>query len=149
MNLKEKKVLVCGFGKTGLAAVNFLLKADESVLVTVYTENEVETIESFDEDRVNYFVAKNPNDIISKYDLIVVSPGISTSERFFEIAREQNIEVISEIELANRYFKGILVAITGTNGKCERRRKRRPQMENVKDAEDEDLKWKTCSQYPN
>ncbi len=117
MNLKDKKVLVCGFGKTGLAVVKFLMQVDESVCVTIFTENEIENKEEFDEERVSYFVAKNPNDIISTYDLIVVSPGISTSERFFEIAKEQNIEVISEIELANRFFKGVLVGITGTNGK--------------------------------
>ncbi len=117
MNLKDKKVLVCGFGRTGLAVVNFLLKADETVGITIFTENEIDNKVEFDEERVNYFVAKNPNDIISRYNLIVVSPGISTSERFFEIAKDQNIEFISEIELANRFFKGVLVGITGTNGK--------------------------------
>ncbi len=117
MNLKDKKVLVCGFGKTGLAVVNFLLKVDDTVKITIFTENDLGHEDEFDEERVGYFVAKNPNDIISRHDLIVVSPGISTSERFFEIAKDQNIEVISEIELANRYFKGVLVAITGTNGK--------------------------------
>ncbi len=117
MNLDNKKVLVCGLGKSGIAAVEFLLKVSKTVQITIYNEKE-ETIENqFDEERVTYYVAKTPNDIISKFDLIVVSPGISTSERFFEIADEQNIEVISEIELANRFFKGILVAITGTNGK--------------------------------
>ncbi len=117
MNLKDKKVLVYGFGRTGIAVVNFLLQVDETVSVTIFTETEIENKVDFDEERVNYFVAKNPNDIISRYNLIVVSPGISTSERFFEIAKEQNIEVISEIELSNRYFKGVLVGITGTNGK--------------------------------
>ncbi len=117
MNLDNKKVLVCGLGKSGIAAVEFLLKISNTVQITIYNEKEQEIENKFDEERVTYYVAKTPNDIISKFDLIVVSPGISTSERFFEIADEQNIEVISEIELANRFFKGILVAITGTNGK--------------------------------
>ncbi len=117
MNLDNKKVLVCGLGKSGIAAVEFLMKISDTVQVTIYIEKEQTIEQTFDEERVTYYVAKTPNDIISKFDLIVVSPGISTSERFFEIADEQNIEVISEIELANRFFKGILVAITGTNGK--------------------------------
>lgn len=117
MNLKNKKVLVCGYGKSGLAAVNLLLKLDNSVDVTIYNNKEIGEIQTYDEERVRFYIAKTPNDIISKFDLIIVSPGISTQEKFFKIAKEQSIEVISEIELANRFFKGILIAITGTNGK--------------------------------
>lgn len=117
MNLKDKKVLVCGYGKSGLATVNLLLKLDKTVDITIYNNNDISEPREYEEERVHYYVSKTPNDIISKFDFIVVSPGISTQEKFFKIANEQNIEIISEIELANRFFKGILIGITGTNGK--------------------------------
>ncbi len=117
MDFTNKKVLVCGFGKTGEAVVRFLLKICNSVSVTVFTNYEIENKPDFETELVDFYVNESPNDIIGNYDIIVVSPGISTAERFFEIAQEQNIEIISEIELANQFFKGTLVGITGTNGK--------------------------------
>lgn len=117
MDLQNKKVLVCGYGKTGKSVVDFIFKIEKTVSVTVFVEKEVENEHGGDSDRLEFFVASTPNDIIANYDLIIVSPGISTSERFFEIAEEQGVEIISEIELANAYFKGTLVGVTGTNGK--------------------------------
>ncbi len=50
-------------------------------------------------------------------DEIVKSPGIPDTASLVVAAREQDIPVISEIELAYRYCKGTIVAITGSNGK--------------------------------
>jgi UDP-N-acetylmuramoylalanine--D-glutamate ligase len=50
-------------------------------------------------------------------DLIVVSPGVPTKLAPLELARAQGVAVWSEIELAWRFLRGKLVAITGSNGK--------------------------------
>lgn len=50
-------------------------------------------------------------------DLIVVSPGVPASLPSLELARAKGIPVWSEIELAWRFLRGKLVAITGSNGK--------------------------------
>ena len=50
-------------------------------------------------------------------DLIVVSPGVPVDAPQLAQAREQGIPVIGEIELAARFLKGRIVAITGSNGK--------------------------------
>ncbi len=117
MNFQDKKVLVCGYGKTGKSVVKFLLKVNEIAGVTVFTEKEVTNKEDVENKKLDFFVSQTPNDLVANYDLIVVSPGISTSEKFFKIAEEQGIEVISEIELAQAFLKATMVGITGTNGK--------------------------------
>jgi len=50
-------------------------------------------------------------------DLVVVSPGVPTEQRVFEAARHHGAEIIGELELASRWVKGPIVAITGTKGK--------------------------------
>jgi UDP-N-acetylmuramoylalanine--D-glutamate ligase len=50
-------------------------------------------------------------------DLIVLSPGVPANLPALRAARKKNIPVWSEIELAWRFLRGKLVAITGSNGK--------------------------------
>src|SRR5690348_2967919 len=50
-------------------------------------------------------------------DLIVLSPGVPANLPALEAARSRGIPVWSEIELAWRFLRGKLVAITGSNGK--------------------------------
>jgi UDP-N-acetylmuramoylalanine--D-glutamate ligase len=50
-------------------------------------------------------------------DLIVVSPGVSPKLEMIKLARSSGVPVWSEIELAWRFLRGKLVAITGSNGK--------------------------------
>ena len=50
-------------------------------------------------------------------DLVVVSPGVPTEQPVFEAARQHGAEIIGELELASRWVKGPIVAITGTKGK--------------------------------
>ena len=50
-------------------------------------------------------------------DMVVVSPGVPTGQPVFESARRRGAEIIGELELASRWVKGPIVAITGTKGK--------------------------------
>jgi UDP-N-acetylmuramoylalanine--D-glutamate ligase len=50
-------------------------------------------------------------------DLIVISPGVPVNALALEPARKLNIPIIGEVELAARFLKGKLLAITGSNGK--------------------------------
>jgi len=50
-------------------------------------------------------------------DLIVVSPGVPYDEPHLQAARALGVPVIGEVELAARFLKGHIVAITGSNGK--------------------------------
>src|SRR5271155_3999329 len=55
--------------------------------------------------------------IFLEQDLIVVSPGVQANLPALVLARKASVPVWSEIELAWRFLRGKLVAITGSNGK--------------------------------
>jgi UDP-N-acetylmuramoylalanine--D-glutamate ligase len=50
-------------------------------------------------------------------DLIVTSPGVPVEQPVFDTARARGTEIIGELELAWRFVKGQVIAITGTKGK--------------------------------
>ncbi len=55
--------------------------------------------------------------VLEDHAFMVVSPGILPSNPLIQIAKRMGMRVISEIELANLYYKGNIIAVTGTNGK--------------------------------
>lgn len=106
MKLKKTNVLVYGLGKSGLASINFLLMKKARVyvyddLVKVDIENVIYIDESFD---------------FSCLDYVVVSPGVYKG-KIIERVKLLQIPIINELELASVFFKGKMIAITGTNGK--------------------------------
>ena len=50
-------------------------------------------------------------------DLVVLSPGVPIDQPAVQAARERGVEVIGEVELASRWLRGRVIAITGTKGK--------------------------------
>jgi len=58
-----------------------------------------------------------PSWLLDQIDLVVVSPGVPTKSIPIRYADRRGAEVIGEIELASRFLRGRVVAITGTNGK--------------------------------
>jgi UDP-N-acetylmuramoylalanine--D-glutamate ligase len=60
---------------------------------------------------------QEPSILDEGFDCVVLSPGVPKSIPLIRAALERNIPVISEIELACRFLKGNIIAITGTDGK--------------------------------
>ncbi len=58
-----------------------------------------------------------PGWLLDQLDLVVISPGVPTKAIPVRYAERAGAEVIGEVELASRYLKGRVVAITGSNGK--------------------------------
>jgi len=56
-------------------------------------------------------------DTFARADLVVLSPGVTPDQPAIQAARDRGIPVIAEIELASRWLKGRVIAITGTKGK--------------------------------
>ena len=54
---------------------------------------------------------------LAQAELVVVSPGVPLEQPVFAAARERGVEIIGELELAWRWLKGRVIAITGTKGK--------------------------------
>ena len=118
--MKDKKIIVAGAGKSGIAATGLLLR--NGAKVTLYdgnTDIDVEELKRTFEFNENFDVAlgEMTDEILDGVDLFVISPGISLESPFVEKVKEKGIEIWGEIELAYYFNNGKIAAITGTNGK--------------------------------
>jgi UDP-N-acetylmuramoylalanine--D-glutamate ligase len=119
MQLKGKKVLVVGLGKSGLAAALFLRRNGAQVTVS-----DVRSAESLASEipallEAGIMVEAGGHGLLTfrRQDLIVVSPGVPLDTQELEQVRKFGLPIIGELELAARFLKGKILAITGSNGK--------------------------------
>lgn len=94
-----RKVLLWGLGVSGRSALE-LLKAKG---FEVYAGDDAE--------------GKDFREYLPLVDLVVLSPGIPPSHPLWREAERRGVEVIGELEIAWRFFRGKAIAITGTDGK--------------------------------
>jgi len=118
MELEGQKILVIGLGKTGIACIRFLLNRGASVIVTDENPEKIFTARALKRE-LSGDLAIVPYDrfAVSGVDLVVPSPGVPPFSPLLEEALLRGIPIISEIELAGRFLKHPLIAITGSNGK--------------------------------
>jgi len=119
MDLKGKKVAVIGIGKTGLATTQFLIKKKARIALTdekplAAWGQALSELRQLDADLTT---APYGPEVLSGADLVVPSPGVYPSNPILTEAIRREIPILSELELASRFLKTPLVAITGTNGK--------------------------------
>lgn len=120
MELAERKTLVLGSGRSGVAAARFL--AERGAVVALHDRNEVE---NWSEQARSLKTSHNiglisgqiPSWLLDQIDLVVISPGVPTNTIPARYVDRKDGEVIGEVELAYRFLKGGLVGITGSNGK--------------------------------
>ncbi len=113
MDLTGKKIAVLGAGRSGMAAAR--LARDLGGDVTLYDTKE----EIVDVPRgvMPYPGASEELGCEVYSDLLVISPGIDTYGSYVKAFAKNTGELIGELELAARCYKGKVIAITGTNGK--------------------------------
>nr|WP_294677489.1 UDP-N-acetylmuramoyl-L-alanine--D-glutamate ligase [uncultured Blautia sp.] len=120
MDLKDKKVLVFGAGKSGIGAADLL--GAVGALPVIYDGNQdldkasvkARTKGGYD---LEIFAGELPETVLDSLDLVVLSPGVPTDLPVVKRFYEKKLPVWSEVELAYRTGKGEVLAITGTNGK--------------------------------
>ena len=119
MDFKDKKVLVSGIAKSGISAAGLLKKLGADVTVQdAKTEDKLgDVTDELRSQGFNLYLGANPDAIIEDMDILVMSPGVPADLPFVNKAREKNIPVIGEIELAYMFCKSPVIGITGTNGK--------------------------------
>lgn len=118
--LKNKKILVVGLGKTGVSLCHFLVDHGASVTVTDHKSrpelaNQLDAMSTLS--GVTYELGGHSPKTFLKQDLIILSPGVSTYLKIFEYAKAQGIKVVGELEFASWFIKEPILAVTGTNGK--------------------------------
>src|SRR5262252_2839518 len=119
MDLKNKRVLVVGLGRSGVASAFFL--QDHGAKVTVSDSKSEAQLQSeiaaLLDRGVSIETGRHGERTFRDQDLIVVSPGVPTDQPQLQQARTLGIPVIGEVELAFRFLQGKVIAITGSNGK--------------------------------
>ena len=119
MELKDQRVLVVGLGKSGVAAAHFLQQRGARVTVSdskPQTELNREIPALLDKGIV-VETGGHGERTFRDQDLIVASPGVPYDVPQLVQARQLGVPVIGEVELAARFLRGKIIAITGSNGK--------------------------------
>ncbi len=113
----NKKVLVIGMAKSGLAAVEKLLSLGAIVTACDINKNKnvLKSSEKFSLLGAKVICGHYPS--ASDFDMIIPSPVIPATNQVIVEAKKKKIPVISEIELGFTLTKKKIIAITGTNGK--------------------------------
>jgi len=118
MNLKDKKIVVIGMGKTGLATVRFLGGQGASVIATDEKPPEKWGTAFEQIAGENWLTTGDYNvGILDGVSMVVPSPGVPPSNEILQEAIRKKIPVISEVELAYHFIEVPILAVTGTNGK--------------------------------
>jgi len=119
MELNNKRVLVVGLGKSGVASALFLKKHGARVTVSDTKSgdelrNEIPVLLDHG---ITVETGGHGDRTFRGQDLIVVSPGVPVDAPPLVQARALGESVIGEVELAAQFLPGPIVAITGSNGK--------------------------------
>ena len=122
MDLKGKKALVIGTGLSGVGSVKLLRENGAHPVVLeqndkLRVEEVKERLRAEDREETEVYAGALPQEVEDEIALVVPSPAVPLDTPFIGAFLKRGIPVWSEIELAYRYGKGRVVAITGTNGK--------------------------------
>jgi len=119
MELNGKRVLVVGLGKSGVASATFLHSRGARVSVSDAKSPEQlrQEIPVLLDAGITVETGQHGERTFREQDLIVISPGVPFDMPQLARARERGIPIIGEVELAARFLKGNIVAVTGSNGK--------------------------------
>ncbi len=119
MHLEGKHILIVGLARTGIAAAKFLRRRGALVRATDAAAESglgpgVGELRGMG---VRLDLGGHPDEAFAQAELIVLSPGVPHTLPPLEQARTRGVPVIGEIELASRFIRAPIVAISGTNGK--------------------------------
>lgn len=111
--IKDKKVLVLGFGREGKSSLALIVKAGGYSTIAISDQNEVTVPDGLEEYVDKYFSGKDYQECIKEYDVIFKSPGIVLKYQPGEFAGR----LVSQTELFFERYRNQIIGVTGTKGK--------------------------------
>ena len=116
---EHKRVLVIGLAKSGVAVAKLLLH--QGAMVTVNDRIPLEEnpdAKSLIEEGIRVLAGSHPVDLLEEhFDFVVKNPGIPYHNCMVEAAMKKGIPVYTEVEIAYQLLEGLIIGITGSNGK--------------------------------
>ncbi len=113
IDFERKRVMVIGLGVSGRAAARFLAARGAAL---VLTDRRPDT-QTADLPAGEIRLGEDDPAWLAGVSLVVASPGVPRDSALLALAGRRGTPVIGELELASRFVRGPIVAITGTNGK--------------------------------
>ena len=121
MEIKNKKALVLGYSKTGIAAAKYLMNHGASVYLSEFSEKDEKSndeIAKLKNSGINIEFGGHSDEFINNADFCILSPSIPVDAPVIKKLDEKNIEYFSDIEFLSKMNKDEkTIIITGTNGK--------------------------------
>lgn len=117
--IRGKRVTVVGLARSGVAAARLLQAVGAQVTVADGKEEAAlaEPLSRLDRSAVLVRVGPGYEEALDGAELVVISPGVPFRLPSLEAARRRGLPVIGELELASRFLRAPILAVTGTNGK--------------------------------
>lgn len=119
IELRSRRVVVVGLGRTGVATARFLVDRGAQVTVTdrASAQSLAASVGALDGLDVRLKLGGHDAGDFEAADLVVLSPGVPHTLPILEPAWIKGTPVIGEMELAWGYIREPILAVTGTNGK--------------------------------
>jgi len=117
--LKDKKIVIVGLAKTGVALAHLLVKYGAKVTISDH-KSEAELaryLEQVEDLPLTLALEGHSPKSFLNNDYVILSPGVPSHLKLFEYIKMQGVEVTGEFEFCSRFVKEPLLVITGTNGK--------------------------------
>jgi UDP-N-acetylmuramoylalanine--D-glutamate ligase len=112
-----KKIVILGAGESGAGSAVLAQKQGFEVFVSDKGQIKETYREILEKNSIKWEENNHDESIILSADEVIKSPGIPENTPIIKKIREKSIPIISEIEFAGRYVKGVKICITGSNGK--------------------------------
>ena len=118
---KNKKVLVMGLGLHGggVGAAKFFYKSGAEVLVTDLKTREQlkDSLQKLKQFKIKYSLGGHKESDFLWADLIIKNPDVPNTSPYLEIARKNNIQIETDVNLFLKLSEAFIVGVTGTKGK--------------------------------
>lgn len=120
---EKKKILILGMARSGYQVAKFLAKRENTVVLNDGKEERFhnsEQVKELKELGVELIFGSHPEGLLdNSFDYLIKNPGVPIDHPYVIEAKNREIEVINEVEMAFQLLpKDItLIGITGTNGK--------------------------------
>ena len=115
-SVRGKRVVVIGAARSGVAAAELLVRRGATVTLTDL-RGSIDDEARLRDAGVTLELGEHRASTLADADLIVLSPGVPSNLATLEPARAAGVPITGELELASRWLRGRIVAITGTKGK--------------------------------